>query len=205
MILFVLQCHTLNHVVEYTTIQISMVFYPSAQRTLSPFYDERPSEDDISLLVIHNISLPPSEFGTSGIRDLFTGNLDVNAHPFYKEIAGLRVSAHCVIYRTGEIEQFVPFNARAWHAGVSTFQGTGRCNDFAIGIELEGTDTLPYTDEQYASLQQVSEFIINHYPRITLGRIVGHNDIAPGRKTDPGEAFDWARFRTSLRNTFLHE
>lgn len=150
------------------------------------------------MLVIHNISLPPSQFGTSGIRDLFMGELDPTAHPFYQEIAGLRVSAHCVIYRTGNVEQFVPFNERAWHAGLSTFQGKSRCNDFSIGIELEGTDTLAYTNEQYAALTELTEFIVKHYPDITLGRIVGHDDIAPGRKTDPGQAFDWARYRKSL-------
>lgn len=150
------------------------------------------------MLVIHNISLPPSQFGTSGIRDLFMGELDPTAHPFYQELAGLRVSAHCVIYRTGKVEQFVPFNERAWHAGLSTFQGKSRCNDFSIGIELEGTDTLAYTNEQYAALTELTEFIVKHYPDITLGRIVGHNDIAPGRKTDPGQAFDWARYRKSL-------
>lgn len=150
------------------------------------------------MLVIHNISLPPSQFGTSGIRDLFMGELDPTAHPFYQEIAGLRVSAHCVIYRTGKVEQFVPFNERAWHAGLSTFQGKSRCNDFSIGIELEGTDTLAYTNEQYAALTELTEFIVKHYPDITLGRIVGHDDIAPGRKTDPGQAFDWARYRKSL-------
>jgi AmpD protein len=181
-----------------------MVLFNQATFTPSPHCDERPYQEDtlvnnVDLLVIHNISLPPSQFGTSGIRDLFTGKLDPNAHPFYKEIAGLRVSAHCVIYRTGEVEQFVPFDKRAWHAGVSIFQGITRCNDFSIGIELEGTDELPYTDEQYHALTALSEFIIKHYPRISLGRIVGHNDIAPGRKTDPGVAFDWARYRVNLR------
>ncbi len=177
-----------------------MAFYEKATVIPSPHFDTRPEGETIDLLVIHNISLPPSQFGTSGIRDLFTGRLNPDAHPFYKEISGLKVSAHCVIYRTGEIEQFVPFEHRAWHAGVSCFQGRRRCNDFSIGIELEGTDTLPYTDAQYDTLNQVCEFIIKRYPRITLGRIVGHNDIAPGRKTDPGEAFDWARFRTGLKH-----
>ncbi|MDB2330897.1 1,6-anhydro-N-acetylmuramyl-L-alanine amidase AmpD [Alteromonas sp.] len=178
-----------------------MTLYENATQVDCPHYDERPAGAEVSLLVIHNISLPPSQFGTSGIRQLFTGTLNPSEHPFYKDIAGLRVSAHCVIYRTGKVEQFVPFNARAWHAGVSTFQGVSRCNDFSIGIELEGTDTLPYTDEQYQTLSEVSNFIRSHYPRITLGRIVGHNDIAPGRKTDPGCAFDWARFRTSLSSS----
>jgi len=172
-----------------------MVLYNHASYTPSPHFDARPVDTDINLLVIHNISLPPSQFGTSGIRQLFTGTLNPDEHPFYKEIEGLRVSAHCVIYRTGEIEQFVPFDQRAWHAGLSSFQGKHRCNDYSIGIELEGTDTLPFTDAQYEALKKLTDFIISCYPRITLGRIVGHNDIAPGRKTDPGEAFDWARYR----------
>ncbi|MDO6540507.1 1,6-anhydro-N-acetylmuramyl-L-alanine amidase AmpD [Alteromonas stellipolaris] len=175
-----------------------MVLYEPATQIDCPHYDERPDETDVSVLVIHNISLPPSQFGTSGIRELFTGTLNPNEHPFYKEIAGIRVSAHCVIYRTGEVEQFVPFNKRAWHAGLSTFQGRSRCNDFTIGIELEGTDTLPYTDAQYEQLSKLSKFILQQYPQISLGRIVGHNDIAPGRKTDPGVAFDWPRYRQSL-------
>ncbi len=175
-----------------------MVLDDNATQIKSTHYDARPNADDVSLLVIHNISLPPGEFATSGIRDLFTGQLNPHAHPFFKEIAHIRVSAHCVIYRTGVIEQFVPFDARAWHAGISSFQGRQRCNDYSIGIELEGTDTLPYTDAQYLALENLSKFIILRYPRITIGRIVGHNDIAPGRKTDPGYEFDWPRFRQSL-------
>ena len=175
-----------------------MTIYHNATLLPSPHCDARPDGAVVNMLVIHNISLPPSQFGTSGIRDLFMGELDPTAHPFYQEIAGLRVSAHCVIYRTGNVEQFVPFNERAWHAGLSTFQGKSRCNDFSIGIELEGTDTLAYTNEQYAALTELTEFIVKHYPDITLGRIVGHDDIAPGRKTDPGQAFDWARYRKSL-------
>ena len=175
-----------------------MLIYDNATFLPSPHSDARPNDSEVNLLVIHNISLPPSQFGTSGIRDLFLGQLNINEHPFYREIAGLRVSAHCVIYRTGEIEQFVPFNQRAWHAGLSTYQGKSRCNDFSIGIELEGTDTLAYTDKQYVALTKLTKFIVKHYPDISLGRIVGHNDIAPGRKSDPGVAFDWARYRKSL-------
>lgn len=191
-----IQCRLLprKSIIEANT----MVLYNEAKYTASPHYDARPDSTDVSLLVIHNISLPPSQFGTPGIRQLFTGTLNPDEHPFYKEIAGLRVSAHCVIYRTGEVEQFVPFDQRAWHAGLSSFQGRSRCNDYAIGIELEGTDTLPYTDAQYQALGELTSFITRYYPRITLGRIVGHNDIAPGRKTDPGAAFDWARYRTRM-------
>lgn len=172
--------------------------YKDAVIKASPFFDERPDESAVSVLVIHNISLPPGQFGTKGIEQLFTGTLDPEEHPFYAEIAHLRVSAHCVIRRDGTVEQYVPFNKRAWHAGLSSFQGRDKCNDFAIGIELEGTDELPYTQAQYQSLEAVSAQIISLYPAITLGRIVGHNDIAPGRKTDPGVAFNWAGYRQSL-------
>lgn len=192
------QCHTVINENKVAKNSNYMVIYKNASYIDCPHYDERPDENDVNLLVIHNISLPPSQFGTSGIRELFTGTLNPDEHPFYKEIATLKVSAHCVIYRSGQIEQFVPFNKRAWHAGKSSFQGRTRCNDFSIGIELEGTDCLAYTDAQYNSLVQVTQFVRHCYPQITLGRIVGHNDIAPGRKTDPGVAFEWARFRQAL-------
>ncbi|MDG6100001.1 1,6-anhydro-N-acetylmuramyl-L-alanine amidase AmpD [Alteromonas sp. ZYF713] len=172
--------------------------YKDAVIKASPFFDERPDESAVSVLVIHNISLPPGQFGTKGIEQLFTGTLDPEEHPFYAEIAHLRVSAHCVIRRDGTVEQYVPFNKRAWHAGLSSFQGREKCNDFAIGIELEGTDEQPYTEAQYQSLEAVSAQIISLYPSITLGRIVGHNDIAPGRKTDPGVAFNWTGYRQAL-------
>ncbi|RDV29085.1 1,6-anhydro-N-acetylmuramyl-L-alanine amidase AmpD [Alteromonas aestuariivivens] len=174
-------------------------FVHGAECIPSPHWDERPEKCDISLLVIHNISLPPGEFGGKGIEQLFCGTLDPSEHPFYQQIAGLKVSAHCVIRRDGKVEQYVPFSARAWHAGVSSFQGQGRCNDFSVGIELEGTDTQPYTEHQYASLVKVCQELIEAYPKISLGRIVGHNDIAPGRKTDPGPFFDWCRLRQQLK------
>ncbi|MDC8830180.1 1,6-anhydro-N-acetylmuramyl-L-alanine amidase AmpD [Alteromonas gilva] len=176
----------------------SSYIYRDAIVKTSPFYDVRPDEQDVSLLVVHNISLPPGEFGTAGVEQLFTGTLDPDEHPFYADIAHLRVSAHCVIRRDGVIEQYVPFNCRAWHAGISSFQGRSKCNDYAIGIEMEGTDETAYTKAQYASLITLSEAIIKCYPHITLGRIVGHNDIAPGRKTDPGIAFNWPGFRQAL-------
>lgn len=175
-----------------------MDYYPQARQTDCTFYDERPDPTDINLLVVHNISLPPGEFGGHDIRALFTGTLDSQAHPFYQQLEGVRVSAHCVVYRDGSIEQFVPFSERAWHAGVSSFQGRPKCNDYAIGIELEGTDVDNYTDKQYQSLCELTRFIQNRYPKISLGRIVGHCDIAPGRKTDPGPAFDWCRFRQAV-------
>lgn len=163
----------------------------------SPNHNERPA-GEISLLVIHNISLPPGQFGGPGICQLFTNCLDPNEHPYYAEIHRLEVSAHLLIDRQGEVTQFVPFNRRAWHAGRSCFAGRDNCNDFSIGIELEGTDETPYTAAQYEMLQQVTRALMKTYPAITPERICGHSDIAPGRKTDPGPAFDWARFHRLL-------
>ncbi|UTM57718.1 1,6-anhydro-N-acetylmuramyl-L-alanine amidase AmpD [Photobacterium sp. CCB-ST2H9] len=161
--------------------------------------DIREDEQDISLLVIHNISLPPGQFGGPYIEQLFTGTLDPAGHPYFAEIHQLRVSAHCLIRRDGEVVQFVPFNARAWHAGMSEFGGREKCNDFSIGIELEGTDTLPYTPEQYDALKALTQTLMQMYPAITRSRITGHEFIAPGRKTDPGLAFDWRRYKTALK------
>lgn len=164
----------------------------------SPHCDERPDGAVVSLLVIHNISLPPGQFGGDDVEQLFMGTLDCDRHQFYAQLRGLRVSSHLFIRRDGEVLQFVPYQRRAWHAGVSRMQGRERCNDFSIGIELEGTDHQPYTDAQYLALAAASRDIMRRFPAITLGRIVGHNDIAPGRKTDPGPAFDWPRFRLLL-------
>ncbi|MFD1804115.1 1,6-anhydro-N-acetylmuramyl-L-alanine amidase AmpD [Mixta tenebrionis] len=163
----------------------------------SPHFNLRPEEETPSLLVVHNISLPPGEFGGPWIDALFTGTLDPTAHPYFADIAQLRVAAHCLIRRDGEIVQYVPFDKRAWHAGLSCWQGRENCNDFSIGIELEGTDTLPYTDAQYQALQAITRLLLRYYP-ITPARIAGHSDIAPQRKTDPGPAFDWARFLSGL-------
>lgn len=165
-----------------------------ARRVPSPHCDCRPDDESPSLLVVHNISLPPGEFGGSWIDALFTGTLDPHAHPFFAEIVHLRVSAHCLIRRDGEVVQYVPFNKRAWHAGVSCYQQRERCNDFSIGIELEGTDTLAYTEAQYQQLANVTRALIEYYPAIA-DNMTGHSDIAPERKTDPGPAFDWAKFR----------
>lgn len=153
---------------------------------------------EVSLLVIHNISLPPGKFGRDLVTPFFMGNLDPGDDPFLREIADMRVSAHCFIDRIGTITQYVSFDDRAWHAGESCFQGVTNCNDFSIGIELEGTDDLEYTDAQYERLNALTRLIIQSYPKITLGRIVGHNDIAPGRKTDPGVSFNWGRYRMAL-------
>lgn len=165
-----------------------------ARHLRSPHQNPRP-ENEVSLLVIHGISLPPGEFGGPWIDDLFMGRLDAHAHPYFATIAGLQVSAHCLIRRDGELVQYVPFSARAWHAGVSNYAGRSACNDFSIGIELEGTDDSGYTPAQYGTLVAVTQVLLQHYPDLTPERIVGHCDIAPGRKTDPGLGFEWSLYR----------
>ncbi|EKX94379.1 protein AmpD [Aggregatibacter actinomycetemcomitans Y4] len=164
------------------------------RRVLSPHFDQRPDPQDISLLIIHYISLPPEQFGGGYIDDFFQGKLDAQAHPYFQEISLLRVSAHCLIERTGRITQYVSFNDRAWHAGLSYFEGREKCNDFAIGIELEGSNEQPFTTQQYDTLQRLTRQIMQAYPRITKERIVGHCDVSPGRKIDPGQYFDWQRY-----------
>lgn len=168
------------------------------RRVKSPNCDARPDANDISLLVIHGISLPPGRFGGPWIDALFTNQLDPSAHPYFAGIADLRVSAHICIDRRGVATQYVGFAERAWHAGVSSFDGRSRCNDFSIGIELEGTDEQPYTAGQYARLVRIAAHLLAKYPQITEQRVVGHSDIAPGRKTDPGPFFDWTAFRQAL-------
>lgn len=165
----------------------------------SPHCDERPEDQIIDLLVIHNISLPPAEFSGDYIEDFFMGTLDSKAHPYFEEIVSLRVSAHLLIRRDGAIIQFVPFHLRAWHAGESNFKGREKCNDFSIGIELEGADDIEYTEQQYFVLAKVTQIVIDAYPAINPEHIVGHSDIAPDRKTDPGNSFDW-RYYQSLLN-----
>jgi N-acetyl-anhydromuramoyl-L-alanine amidase len=166
----------------------------------SPNQDVRPiPASEIDLLVIHSISLPPGSFGGTYIEQFFRNQLDPDAHPYFQEISHLRVSAHLLIYRTGETVQFVPFDQRAWHAGESQYQGRSNCNDFSLGIELEGTDRTPYTDNQYAKLAEVTQSLFRSYPRLLPARIVGHSDIAPGRKTDPGPSFDWTSYRLLLQ------
>jgi AmpD protein len=151
-----------------------------------------------ALVVIHGISLPPGEFGGPHVESFFTNCLDPTMHPYFAEIADLRVSAHLLIRRDGQVVQFVPFERRAWHAGESDFRGRHCCNDYAIGIELEGTDDIPYTDEQYECLAAVLNALAAAYPRINARHIAGHSDIAPGRKSDPGPVFDWLRLYDSL-------
>jgi AmpD protein len=169
-----------------------------AERIPSPNCDPRPAGEDISLIVIHGISLPEGEFGTPYIDALFTNRIRGDEAAGFQPLAGLRVSAHLLIRRGGELVQYVSLEERAWHAGRSSFEGRARCNDFSIGIELEGADQIPYGDLQYRMLAQVVDGVMAHYPQITPQRIVGHSDIAPGRKTDPGPAFEWQRFREEL-------
>ncbi len=165
-----------------------------AKQMASPHFDERPDEEDISLLVIHNISLPPNQFGGSHIEDFFQGKLNSKLHPYFEIIRDLRVSSHLLIKRDGEVVQFVPFNQRAWHAGVSSYEGREACNDFSIGIELEGADDLPFSQEQYKQLTKVTNALTASYPLLSKDRISGHSDIAPGRKTDPGQYFQWSNY-----------
>lgn len=165
-------------------------YCPSARQVFSPNHDPRPADISISLIVIHAISLPPDSFGGPGVEQLFTNTLDATEHPYYAEIANLKVSAHFFIRRTGELIQFVSCNQRAWHAGVSSWMGVPRCNDYSIGIELEGGDNHPFESRQYECLHSLVAAIRRSYP---IENVVGHADIAPGRKTDPGPHFDWQR------------
>jgi len=166
-----------------------------ARRVLSPNCNSRPSGCGIDLFVIHNISLPPREYGGPGVEQLFTNCLNPDEHPFYAEIVGLRVSAHFFIRRDGELVQFVPTTQRAWHAGVSNWRGRAGCNDFSLGVELEGCDFEPFSTEQYTVLIALTRLLQQRFPQLEL---TGHQDIAPGRKTDPGPYFDWRRLRQGL-------
>ncbi|PPK72224.1 AmpD protein [Methylobacter tundripaludum] len=168
-------------------------------RTPSPNFDDRPDPADISLLVIHCISLPPGEFGNDYIDRLFCNQLNPDDHPYFKEIYQLEVSAHLLIKRDGSCVQYVPFDKRAWHAGKSEYEGRERCNDFSIGIELEGTEFAAYTDQQYVQLAKVIRALLEAYPKLSAQRLAGHSDIAPGRKTDPGASFDWQRLLGLLK------
>ena len=170
----------------------------AARQCHSPNFDARPPNSIIDLLVIHCIALPPEEYGGSAIEEFFCNRLDVDSHPFYKEIASVQVSAHLLIRRDGEVLQFVNFSDRAWHAGESCFKNRERCNDFSIGIELEGSDTDLFTSAQYEVLANVTRALQAAYPDIGTANIVGHQHIAPQRKTDPGEGFDWRRYRAML-------
>lgn len=170
----------------------------NVRHVASPNFSERPAGTQIDVLVIHNISLPPGQFGGRWVDDLFCNTLDPEAHPYFRDIADLRVSAHALIDRTGQLTQYVAFNKKAWHAGQSCFDGRQQCNDFSIGVELEGCDEQPFTDAQYRSLAELTRHLREVYPGITPDTIVGHSDIAPGRKTDPGPCFDWRRYKKAI-------
>jgi AmpD protein len=165
----------------------------------SPNCDARPEGVAPDLIVIHGISLPPGDYGGPWIDQLFTNRLPRDAHPYFESVADLRVSSHLLVRRDGEVVQYVPFHLRAWHAGASSWQGRERCNDFSIGIELEGTDNEPYESTQYAMLARVIVALCQAYPTLGPDRVVGHSDVAPGRKTDPGPAFDWPRLRSLVQ------
>ncbi len=172
----------------------------SATQISSPNCDERPPGAEVTLVVVHGISLPPGEFGGPGIAEFFTNRLDRDAHPYYASIADTRVSAHFLIARDGALGQFVPCGKRAWHAGVSVWHGREQCNDFSVGVELEGTDDRPYEDAQYRTLARLTRALMRRYP---IADVVGHSDIAPGRKTDPGPSFDWPRYRRLIASSAL--
>ena len=176
-------------------VELATGLLAGVRQVLSPHFDARSPGCVPELMVVHGISLPPDEFGGPWIDRLFTGSLPSDAHPYFRTIAGARVSAHVLIRRDGQIVQYVPFGERAWHAGVSEYRGRSACNDFSIGIELEGTDTVPYADPQYEQLAGVIRALLAAYPTLSREHIVGHSDIAPGRKLDPGPAFDWDRLR----------
>lgn len=180
------------------SLSIKQGILQQAEFHCSPNCDARPAEMEIDGIVIHNISLPPSVFGADFITDLFLNQLDPSAHPYFVEIAALEVSAHVLIKRDGSVLQYVPFEQRAWHAGKSCWDGRVGCNDFTIGIELEGCDDQPFEIEQYTQLIAVIKALLVAYPSLSTERITGHSDIAPGRKTDPGPFFDWPRLRKAL-------
>jgi N-acetyl-anhydromuramoyl-L-alanine amidase len=176
-------------------MNINQHWLTGIKQTPSPNFDERPDPADISLLVIHCISMPPGEFDTPFIDQLFCNFLNPDDHSYFKEIYQLKVSAHLLIKRDGSCVQYVAFDKRAWHAGKSSYEGRERCNDFSIGIELEGTESIAYTEEQYEQLATVIDTLLKTYPKLSRQRIIGHSNIAPGRKTDPGASFDWQRIR----------
>ncbi len=173
-------------------------WFVGARRVPSPNFGPRPEDCVPELLVVHNISLPPGDYSGNCVEQLFTNCLDWDEHPYFDGIRGLEVSSHLLIRRDGELIQFVSFDDRAWHAGESCYRGRGNCNDFSIGIELEGTDDEPYQPVQYDVLLAVTAALLTHYSELSIERIAGHSDIAPGRKTDPGPAFDWTHYRDEL-------
>ncbi|WP_295799135.1 1,6-anhydro-N-acetylmuramyl-L-alanine amidase AmpD [uncultured Microbulbifer sp.] len=183
---------------RFVKYQVQSGWLSGVRRVPSPHCNSRPGGAEIDLLVVHSISLPPGQYGGSYIDEFFLGHLDIDAHPYFSEIGSLQVSAHVLIDRDGGVTQYVPFHQRAWHAGQSSFCGRENCNDFSIGIELEGLDTDTFTEAQYRSLADVTVAIMEAYPAIDKSRITGHSDIAPGRKLDPGPGFDWKHFFIKL-------
>ncbi len=175
----------------------SSFLFEEVRICLSPNFSDREA-NDISLLVLHNISLPPGKFGGGYVEKFFLNELDSQEHPYFKEIDDLRVSSHLYIKRDGSITQFVPLDKKAWHAGISSFKGQENCNEFSIGVELEGTDEVPYERAQYTSLIEITMFLMKQYPHLNKDNIVGHSDIAPERKTDPGSSFDWDYYLSKL-------
>jgi len=170
----------------------------SAKQIQSPNYSERLNEDDINLIVIHSISLPPGKYNNSYIEEFFCNKLSVNENKYFESISDLKVSSHILIKRDGKIIQFVPFNKKAWHAGESVFKGRLNCNEFSIGIELEGCEEDDFTQNQYKNLVNICFTLFKYYPEITRQNVVGHSEIAPGRKTDPGKNFNWEYLRENL-------
>ena len=179
-------------------MQIKSGWIAEAKKVNSPNFEERPLNTSIDLVVIHCISLPPGEFGTKNIDDFFLNKLDISKHEYFKEISGLKVSSHFLIERTGNLKQFVSIDKKAWHAGVSSFKNRENCNDFSIGIELEGTDDSEYEKNQYNTLIKLVISLMRKYPNITKERVVGHSEIAPKRKTDPGIKFDWDYIKSKI-------
>ena len=173
-------------------------FLTGARLVDSPNKDERPAGIEPDLLNIHNISLPPGQYNTGRIDQLFCNQLNKDEHPYFLDIAELRVSSHLCIDRDGNVTQYVPFNLRAWHAGESSYAGLANCNDYAIGVELEGTDFEDFTAAQYDSLIRITNLLIGEYTCLNSDRVVGHSDVAPGRKTDPGPCFDWVRYKSAI-------
>ncbi|HEX9206724.1 MAG TPA: 1,6-anhydro-N-acetylmuramyl-L-alanine amidase AmpD [Steroidobacteraceae bacterium] len=190
---------TASTAAEPCVVDVATGLLAGARQVPSPNCDDRPAGTVPELIVVHGIGLPPGEYGGPWIDRLFTNALPPEAHPYFEQVAGLRVSSHLLIRRDGEVVQYVPCHRRAWHAGVSSWQGRERCNDFSIGIELEGADHEPYDSTQYAMLARVITELCRAYPSLSPDRVVGHSDVAPGRKTDPGPAFDWPRLRALVR------
>jgi N-acetyl-anhydromuramoyl-L-alanine amidase len=184
---------------DAAAIDVTSGIYARARQVACPNFDERPDGVVPDLIVVHGISLPPGEYGGPWIDRLFTNALPRDVHPYFARVADLKVSSHALIRRDGEVVQYVPFHLRAWHAGKSTYLGRERCNDFSIGLEMEGADEAPYEPVQYRVLAETIRDLCAAYPSLSIDRVVGHCDIAPGRKTDPGSAFDWPRLRALLR------